>query len=320
MDKRETRLVADIGATNARFALVGEGGAPCSPRVYKVAEHPSLAEAIGRFLNDEGGPAPTHAVLAIAGPIMGDEFRMLNHPPWSFSIEALRAALRLKTLRLVNDFTANAYAIPFLKPTDLTQIGGGARREGAPMAILGPGSGLGVSALIPGPGGAVAIEGEGGHATMAAATLQEAAVLASLRAKYDHVSAERLLCGPGLVNIYEALCALSGVFPADLVPAQIARAGVEGSDQLARDALEMFCAMLGSFAGNLALVIGAHGGVYIAGGIAPKLGDYLVKSQFRAAFEAKGRLKAYLAEIPTFVITHDSPALLGAASLLPQAL
>ena len=318
MLKGEIGLVADIGATNARFALVGEDGALRSPRVYKVAEHPSLAEAIGKFLNDEGGAAPTHAVLAIAAPITGDELRMLNHPPWSFSIEALRGALQLETLRLVNDFTANAYAIPFLKPSDLTQIGGGAPRDGSPTAILGPGSGLGVSALIPSPGGAVAIEGEGGHATMAATTLQEAAVLANLRAKYDHVSAERLLSGPGLVNIYEALCALSGVFSADLEPAEIARAGIAGPDQFARETLDMFCAMLGGFAGNLALAFGARGGVYIAGGIAPKLGDFLVKSQFRTAFESKGRLKGYLAEIPTFVITHDAPALLGAASLLAR--
>jgi glucokinase len=316
MRKGEWGLVADIGATNARFALVDGDGGMHSARAYKIVAHPSLADAIARFLNDEGGVKPVHAALAIAAPISGDDVRMTNHPAWSFSTEALRVALQLETLRIINDFTANAYALPFLQEPDLTQIGCGQRKEGAPTAILGPGSGLGVSALIPCPVGATAITGEGGHATIAAATLQEATVLASLRAEYGHVSAERLLSGPGLVNIYKVLCGPSGMSAANLDPAQVTQAGMQGKDQIARQALDMFCSMLGSFAGDLALIFGARGGVFVAGGIAPKLGDYLVRSKFRTAFEAKGRFKAYLSEIPTFVITHDSPALLGAASLL----
>lgn len=309
-------LVADIGATNARFALVGRDGAIGAARVYSVADHVSLAAAIQKFLSDENGERPAQAVIAIAAPIAGDVVEMSNYPSWSFSTGALRSALRLEKLRIVNDFTANAYAIPYLQDGDLAQIGPGRRFAGAPAAILGPGTGLGVSALFPAPGGAVAIEGEGGHSTMPASNPREAAVLARLQAKYDHVSAERLLSGPGLVNIYEALCGLAGVLPAGFTPAQVAHAGLEDRDVHAREAVKIFCAMLGGLAGDVALIFGARGGVYIAGGIAPKLGDFLARSAFRASFEGKGRLKDYLAEIPTFVILRESPALLGAASLL----
>jgi glucokinase len=317
MNKGQTGLVADIGATNARFALVARGGAIGAARVYQLADHPSLAAAIEIFLTEEGAEKPARAVLAVAAPIAGDHVGMTNHPAWSFSIEALRTALGLERLRIINDFTANAYAIPYLQEEgDFTQIGSGRSVAEAPAAILGPGTGLGVSALIPASSGAIAIEGEGGHVTMAASEPREAAVLAHLRARYDRVSAERVLSGPGLVNIYEALCGLAGVEPQALTPAEVAGAGLSAQDRHAREALAMFCAMLGGFAGDVALTLGAHGGVYIAGGIAPKLGDFLVASGFRASFERKGRLKEYMEKIPTFLILRESPALLGAASLL----
>lgn len=316
MSNGKIGLVADIGATNARFALVGRDGAIGAARAYNVADYPSLAAAILKYLSDEKGERPTRAVIAVAAPTAGDKIEMTNYPSWSFSAGTLRDALRMEKLRIVNDFTANAYAIPYLQDGDLAQIGSGRILTGAPAAILGPGSGLGVSALLSAPGGVVAIEGEGGHSTMPASNPREAAVLAQLHAKYDHVSAERLLSGPGLVDIYEALCGISGVLPAELTPAEVAHAGLEDRDEHARETLAMFCALLGCFAGNIALIFGARGGVYIAGGIAPKLGDFVARSAFRASFERKGRLKDYLAEIPTFVILRESPALLGAASLL----
>jgi glucokinase len=170
--------------------------------------------------------------------------------------------------------------------------------------------------LIPTPAGPLAIPGEGGHITMPPADAREGAVLDLMRSRYDHVSAERVLSGPGLVNLYNTLCELSHVPAAPLTAAQISDPGTEAPDPLAREATEMFCAMLGTVAGNLALTLGARGGIYIAGGIVPKLGDFFAKSQFRARFEAKGRFSTYLAAIPTYVVVRPHPALLGAAKLL----
>jgi glucokinase len=208
--------------------------------------------------------------------------------------------------------------VPFLAAGDLIKVGGGASQAGAPIGLIGPGSGLGVGTLIPTNGTYVTVQGEGGHATMAAADAHETAVLDLMRTRFDHVSAERLLSGPGLINLYNALCELAGERAAPLTAAQITDLEIERQEPRAGEAKAMFCAMLGTIAGNLALTIGARGGIYIAGGIVPKLGAAFVQSQFRPRFEAKGRFNSYLAAIPTYVITHPSPALLGAAKLLQQ--
>ncbi len=220
---------------------------------------------------------------------------------------------------MVNDFYANALAVPQLTDTDMRKIGGGAAVPYAPIGVIGPGSGLGVSAVIPQANGYVPIATEGGHVTMAAANEEENTVLALMRRRYDHVSAERLLSGPGLVNIYNALCEIAGSPAAALTAAQISDRQTCATDQNAKNAIQMFCAMLGTVAGNLALTLGARGGIYIAGGIVPKLGEAFAQSQFRARFEDKGRLRAYLAAIPTFVVTRPDAALLGAARLLDPA-
>lgn len=308
-------LVADIGATNARFGLVGEAGAISRERVAAVSQYASLAEAIEDYLRLENGERPVEAALAVAAPVCGDAVTFTNHP-WSFSIEGLRARLKLERLRVVNDFVANALAIPHLAESDRVQIGRGAPCAGAPIGIIGPGSGLGVSALIGEGARATPLEAEGGHVTMAPANDEESAVLDLLRARFGHVSAERVLSGPGLVNLYEALCALSGASAPPFAPAQIADPTVWEADPLTREAVLMFCAMLGTVAGNLALTLGARGGVYIAGGIVPKLGDFFARSGFRARFEEKGRFRGYLAQIPTYVILRPMTALLGAAALL----
>jgi glucokinase len=193
---------------------------------------------------------------------------------------------------------------------------GGTAASDAPIGVIGPGTGLGVSALIPTPAGPVPVPGEGGHVTMAPADARESAVLELMRARYDHVSAERVLSGPGLVNLYNALSELSQVPAAPLSAAQITDPRTGASDPCAREATAMFCAMLGTVAGNLALTLGARGGIYIAGGIVPKLGEAFAQSQFRARFEAKGRYKAYLAAIPAYVVVHRFAALLGASKLL----
>jgi len=188
----------------------------------------------------------------------------------------------------------------------------------APIGVLGPGTGLGVSGLVPCESGWVALAGEGGHATMAPATDRESVVLDRLRRHFDHVSAERVLSGPGLVNIYTTLASIDGVPAKCYTPAQIADLGIRVEDPLCTETTAMFCSMLGTMAGNLALTLGARGGVYIGGGIVPRLGHAFVLSPFRQRFEAKGRFQPYLAAIPTFVVTHPLPAFLGCAALLAQ--
>ena len=319
MSAGATGLIADIGATNTRLALVEPGGAVTRMRVFATEDFPDLAEAIEAYLAAENPPTrPTRAVLAVAAPVTGDTVAMTNHP-WTFSADALRRQFGFSALRVINDFVANALAVPHLTAADRLQVGGGAPVKDAAIGLLGPGSGLGVSALIPNVNGeAVFIQGEGGHVTMAAADDREAAVLELMRRRFDHVSAERILSGPGLVNLYNALSELSGEPAAPLTAAQITNPAIENEYPRAREATAMFCAMLGTIAGNLALTLGALGGIYIAGGIVPKLGESFEQSHFRSRFEAKGRFRGYLAAIPTYVITHPEPALLGAARLVEQ--
>jgi glucokinase len=257
------------------------------------------------------------AVLAVAAPVDGDRVTLTNHP-WSFSADQMRRHFKFTALRVINDFVANALAVPHLADSDRRQIGGGSPAKAAPVGVLGPGSGLGVSTLVESGGETITVQGEGGHVTMAAADAREAAVLELMRRRFDHVSAERFLSGPGLVNLYNALCELSGEPAAPLTAAQITDPGTEKEIPRAREATTMFCAMLGTVAGNLALTVGARGGIYIAGGIVPKLGARFSQSGFRARFEAKGRFSGYLAAIPTYAITHPEPAFLGAAKLVER--
>ncbi|MGA3303661.1 MAG: glucokinase [Methylovirgula sp.] len=316
MNAEETGLVGDIGGSNARFALVRADGVTTSARVYAVADYPSLSDAIARYLSEEIEAArPSQAVLAVAAPVAGDAIALTNHP-WEFSAEVLRERFKFRRLRVINDFVANALAVPHLIEADLLQIGSGQPAKNAPIGVIGPGTGFGVSALVHAAGEDWPIETEGGHVTMTPADARESTVLDLMRKRFDHVSAERILSGPGLVNLYDALCELAHVRAAPLTPAEITDPPTWTADSYAREATTMFCAMLGTLAGNLALTFGARGGIYIAGGIVPKLGAIFVQSEFRARFEAKGRFRDYLAAIPTYVIRHPLPALLGAAALL----
>jgi glucokinase len=308
-------LVGDVGATNARFALARADGTLVQSRMLLCEDYPGIAEAIAAYVADVGTAVPARGVIAIAAAPTGDTIAMTNHP-WTFSIKGLERDLGMRDLRVVNDFLATAAAVPHLGPADRVQIGGGAPVSGAPIGVIGPGTGLGVSTLVPTAAGPIPVPGEGGHVTMAAADEREAAVLRLMRSRYDHVSAERVLSGPGLVNLYNALCELSHVAAAPLTAAQITDPATEAEIPLAREATEMFCAMLGTVAGNLALTLGARGGVYIAGGIVPKMGAAFAKSAFRQRFEAKGRFSGYLSEIPTYVIVRPLAALLGAAMLI----
>ncbi|HTV45298.1 MAG TPA: glucokinase [Stellaceae bacterium] len=312
----EAWLVGDIGATNARFGLVSPAARVLHWHSYAVADYPTIDEALTRYLAARGEwPMPRWAALAIASAITGDRVAMTNHP-WSFSIAALKSRFGFDRLEVINDFTAQALALPHLGPGDRMDIGGGIAAPGAPLAVLGPGSGLGVSGLVACGPGWLALTGEGGHATMAPATDRESAVLDRMRRHFDHVSAERVLSGPGLVNLYNTLAELDGVLSRGYTAAQITDLGLRGEDALCVETTAMFCAMLGTIAGDLALTLGARGGVYIAGGIVPRLGRFFADSPFRARFEAKGRFQPYLAAIPTHVVTHELPAFLGCATLL----
>lgn len=324
-DKRHSALrpslIADIGATNARFAVVSPAGGLQRPRVLACEDYPTIHGAIAAYLADELPLTDVReveaAALAIAGPVTGDRVALTNHP-WSFSIDELRRHLRIERLHVLNDFAAVARAMPHLAADERTQIGGGAPLPDAPIGVLGPGSGLGVCGLVRTSTGWLPLPGEGGHATMAPANSRESAVLDRMRARYDHVSAERVLSGPGLVDLYATLAEVDGVPAVSYAAPQITDPGTCESDAHCREAVEMFCAMLGTVAGNLALTLGTHGGIYVAGGIVPKLGARFAASAFRERFESKGRLRPYLARIPTYVVTHPFPAFLGLSTLLTR--
>ena len=317
---RRPRLLADIGGTNARFAWQDGSGAPIGDVLsLPCADHAHLADAITAYLGLTGHAVPKDCAIAIANPVVRDEIQMTNHH-WSFSIAALKAHFSFEQLRVLNDFTALALALPSLGANELRQVGGGAAVPGAPLALIGPGTGLGVSGLLPdGRGGWVPLQGEGGHATLAGCTPREHAVLAWIGAVHGHASAERAVSGQGLVDIHRALCALDAATePATgLDAAGITSAALEHGDARCLEAVNLMCAFLGTAAGNLALTLGARGGVYVGGGIVPRLGPAFALSPFRARFEVKGRFSAFLAPIPVFVIhAEQSPALRGAASVL----
>jgi glucokinase len=316
-------LIADLGATNARFALLrGKGDIECV-RVLACADYASIEDAIEAYLGEEPSLVelrqrrPHAAALAIAGPVTGERATLTNRP-WSFSIGDLRRRLAVDRLLVVNDFTAIAGAIPYVKAHERSAVGGGSPIAGAPIGVLGPGSGLGMSGLMPTGNRWLALSGGGGHATMAPATARESIVLDHLRRRFDHVSAERVLSGQGLVNLYRTLAEIDGIPAAFHAPAEIADPEIGEREPRCREAVDMFCAMLGTIAGNLALTLGARGGIYVAGGIVPKLGPRFAASKFRERFEDKGRMRPFLASIPTYVITHPCAAFLGLAKLLSE--
>lgn len=306
-------LIADVGGTNTRCALVDERGQPTRISIYENSGHASLLDVLRAYL-DEQQAQPRQAALAIAAPVTGDSVRMTNRQ-WHFSVAEMRQDLGLDTLALINDFAAIALSLPRLEADDVVALGGGRAVDGKAMAVLGPGTGLGVSGLIPGPQGWAPLAGEGGHATLAPGTARETALADAVTRRYGHCSAERLISGPGIALTYDLLREFGGAAAAKLEPRLVVARAEEG-DPLAQEALALFFALLGSVAGNLALLLGAVGGVYIGGGIAPKLLERLQDSTFRERFEAKGRYAGYMQSIPTSVIVHPTPALLGLASLV----
>ncbi|WGS50717.1 bifunctional transcriptional regulator/glucokinase [Paraburkholderia sp. D15] len=313
------RLLADIGGTNARFALETSPGEIGSVQVYPCAEYPGVAEVIKRYLKDTKIGRVNHAAIAIANPVDGDQVSMTNHD-WTFSIEATRRALGFDTLLVVNDFTALAMALPGLTDAQRVQVGGGARRPNSVIGLLGPGTGMGVSGLIPADDRWIALGSEGGHATFAPADEREDIVLQYARKKWSHVSFERVAAGPGIEVIYRALAGRDKKrVAANVDTIEIVKRALDG-EPLAAESVDVFCGILGTFAGNIAVTLGALGGIYIGGGVVPRLGEFFERSSFRRRFEAKGRFEAYLQNVPTYVITAEYPAFLGVSAILAEQL
>lgn len=313
-------LIADIGATNARFAINGPNGV-VSVRVLSCEAFTSINAAISAYLAQiQPAAMPVRAAISIAAVVNGDTVSMTNHG-WSFSINNLRRDFGFAVLHVVNDFTAIALSIPRLTPADMRQIGSGTIKEGAPIAVLGAGTGLGVSGLIPSGHKWIPLAGEGGHVTLAATNQREAAILeyAQRLSHTGHVSGEFLLCGKGLERLYECIAHVDGITDAPgISAAEISQNGCNGSNPCARATIDQFCCFLGNVAGNLALTLGSFGGVYLAGGILPRWGGVFDQSPFRNSFINKGRYQAYMDSIPTFLITHPFPAFPGLELLLDQ--
>jgi glucokinase len=313
------RLVADIGGTNARFALERGPGRIGDVATLPCAGHPEFRDAVRAYLARHPGVRVRHAAIAIANPVDGDLVKMTNHC-WTFSIAAAQAELGLDTLLVVNDFAALAMSVPELAASELVQVGGGAPVDGGVVGLVGAGTGLGVAGLIPSGGRWTVLQSEGGHAAFSPMDAREQAILDFCWQRWEHVSAERLVSGPGLSLIHEALAAHRGITAPVLDPADIVERALDGGDALCAEVLDAFCGMLGTVAANVAVTLCARGGIYIGGGVVPRLGAWFARSPFRARFENKGRFSGYTGRIPCFVIHAPCPALAGAAAMLEQHL
>ena len=311
-------LVGDVGATNVRLARSTAAGQLLEVKSYLADNFTGLADVIQHYLTESALPAPKVAVLALAGPQDPDgTTAILTNRAWSMSPGEIRAALNLEQLHIVNDFAAIAHALPLLEPPDLRIIGPNVEGEArGTKAVLGPGSGLGVAGLVASKEQWSVMSTEGGHTSLSPTTSRHIRILERLWETFPHLSAERVLSGPGLVNLYHAIAPVGYDATPDFGPADITRLAIDGSDPFAVETLDVFFELLGSFAGNLALSLGAKGGVYIGGGIGPRVADALSASSFREQFIAKGRFRDYLDNIPTYLIIRENPGLLGLTRVL----
>lgn len=310
----DSAILADIGATNARFGLV-VGSEMGSIETYAVADYASPIEAARAFLSGPGkGHTPKRALIAAAGPVVKGRVSMTN-AAWTVDTARIRQGLELDEVRVLNDFEALGWTLPALHEEDVFTLGGGHAAELGTMAVMGPGSGFGLAAIAFGAGGETVLVTEGGHATLSSENRREDAIILELRTQLHHVSVERVLSGPGLVQLYQAIAKIDNRAVPQRSSAGIVRHAQAGDCQVSRETLDLFCAFLGSVAGNVALTLGARGGVFIGGGIAARFPDFLRRSAFRERFEAKGRMSSYLSAIPTAIIMHPNPAFLGLAYL-----
>ena len=314
-------LVGDIGGTHARFALVEKGphGPEIGePKTYNVRDYPTGEAAIDAYFADTGEPRPPSVVLAVAGPVTDGAIDFTNSD-WEFSEASLRKTAGFGTARLINDFVAQSLGAPHVKADRLRRIGPEVHGvKGETLVTLGPGTGFGVSALAREGGREAALATEGGHIAFAPIDELEVEIWRWLVKRHGRVSIERILSGPGLLELYQAMAEIDGA-PAPLADAQKVQAAAESGDALAAKVIDRFCRILGSTSGDIALVVGARGGVYVTGGVAVALVEHIPEGGFRERFEAKGRFVDYMAAIPTFVMLEPYTALIGAASLIAEA-
>jgi len=312
-------VVVDLGGTNIRLAVCElETGKLTQLKEFPCTQFTSIEEALTHYFSLLQGKV-AHLCIGIASAVEGDHVAMLNLH-WAFSIQALKKKLQLESFYVINDYTAISLAVPFLSQQEKIQIGGGQMKAGGVTAVFGPGTGLGVGHIIKLAGKWISLDGEGGHVSFTVSTREQAEILFLLQEQFGHVSAERILSGQGLVNIYQSLCALAKQAVKFDQPKDVSQAALDGRCPIARRSLEIFCQVMGTFAGNLAVNLNCTGGVYIAGGIVPRFIDFFQASEFRSFFEDKGRLTKMLGAIPTFLITNDNPGLLGASVYLRQEL
>lgn len=322
-DPARSALLADIGGTNARFALADLTAAhPLlldSVREYRVADFPSLSDAAAHYL-EQTGARTERAVFAVAGRVDGDQARVTNHP-WVISIRRLKSTLGFQDVRLINDFAAQAMSIALLRPEDMAAVGPAswshAEQAHRTYAVIGPGTGLGVGGLLVREGRRYAMETEGGHVSFPPGTPEEIGILQHLSRQFGRVSNERLVCGPGLVNIHAALAGMAGQDPGLLTPADVTALAADG-DVLCLRTLDVFFAVFGAIAGDLVLTLGAWDGVVLAGGLVPRLLPQLQRSGFRQRFEGKGRFSPAMAGVPVVANLHPQAGLLGAAATAVQ--
>ncbi len=303
-------LLADIGGTNARFALLDQG--TIGPTTHmKVADYETPADAMAAFLDQQGARAATgFAIMDVAGPIENQRVTLTNSR-WTFDAAELQRLFGFRAVHLLNDFEAMAWSLPALTANDLVKLGGQDAVAGGPMLVVGPGTGFGASCLMPRGAWPLAIVTEAGHATLPATSEREEQVIARMRSQFGHVSIERALSGSGLENLYRAINALDGAGAPPRDAASIVHAAASERCATSRAALDMFCCFLGNVCGNLTLTFSASGGLYLAGGILPRFVDYLARSDFRNRFEGKGRFAAYLRRVPVNIIVTPDTAFAG---------
>lgn len=308
-------LAADVGGTWARVGVVRYGaGAPAVTgyRKYRCADYPTLTAIFEDFLRGQDRAELTHGAIACAGYVLDDAVINTNLP-WPVSLKRIRADLGLADLRVVNDFTAIAYATAHVTERDVTPVAVAAEPIAGPVLVVGPGTGLGAAVRIPGARSSVILSTEAGQAALTASVPIEIEVLRLLLAERTHVPTEQILSGPGLVNLHAVLGRLRGLQVPKLSPREIAEAALAGADALAHETLQTFCGWLGSVVGNLVMLYGAQGGVYLAGGILPQIREFLLRSDFVARFRDKGAMRPMLERVPVSLLEHGQLGVLGAA-------
>ncbi len=319
-----TLLLADIGGTHIRLALA-KPGVPSLNQLtrYRCADFESLNHVLHEFLRSAIPGQCVHACFAVAAPVTANEITeeiVMTNSDWRFSVSAIRETFGWQSLEIVNDFEAVAHGIAHLDSDNLVQLGGGSRNTEGNIAVLGPGTGLGVKHLVRTEQGWKVLAGEGGHVDFAPVDEADLALWHFIRESRDRVSIEEILSGRGLVHIYQSMARLRSADATIEHAREIVNRGLAGECSICEESLQQFCSILGTFAGNLALNLNTSGGVFLCGGVLTQLGDFLQSSQFRERFEAKGRFRSYVDQIPVFLITDQEPGLNGALAYVNAGL